>query len=305
MPVPPSDPPIVFATSLVPRRADGVQNAAVASWLSHGARVISVNVPDEIAALTQQFPKVEFVTAERSGQRIAGRPVPFIRDLAAAMAARMGTAPFACLINSDIVLRPTCDLAATVTAQIGDGLILLPRVDLPDLAAVASFAPTGQEAFSVGYDGAFLSRAMLAEIPESLFCIGMPFWDYWLPALALIKDRPLKALASPVALHVAHDTRWDGTVFLFFHALLNDVLSACRAVQASQNSAALDLTLDALSHVYANLFEHGTKPDAATGAVDPARTQALADFYDRVQEVIVHHIKTRAIAVTVPAAMPQ
>jgi hypothetical protein len=303
--VPPTFPPIVYATSLVPGRSDGVQEAAVASWIAHGGRVVSVNVPEEISGLNSQFPQVEFVPAVRSGQRFAGRPVPLIRDLATVATERLGAAPFACLINSDIVLRPAPDLVATVAAHVGDGLILLPRVDVADLAAVTAFAPTGHETFSVGYDGAFLSPSILAEIPENLFCIGMPFWDYWLPALTLIKGRSLKTLASPVALHVAHDTRWDGTVFLFFHALLNDLFAACRQVQSAQSSAALDLTLDALSHVYAHLFEHGTKTDPATGAADPARTRALADFYDRVQEVVVHHIKTRAAPIRLPSAAPR
>lgn len=299
--MPPPLPPIVFATSLVPHRTDGVQDAAVASWTALGGRVVSVNVPDEIGALREQFPQIEFIPAARSGQRFAGRPVPFIRDLAISMAARMGPAPFACLINSDIVLRPATHLMPTIADNIDDGLILLPRVDVADLAAVAAFEPTGRETFSVGYDGAFISPSMLADVPDNLFCIGMPFWDYWLPMLALIKGRPLKTLATPVGLHVAHDTRWEGTVFLFFHALLNDLFATCREAQAAQPSAAFEITLDALSHVYAHLFEHGTKADPLTGVADSARTQALADFYDRVQEVVVHHIKARAVPLTLPA----
>ena len=96
-------------------------------------------------------------------------------------------------------------------------------------AEIDRFRATGKEAYSVGYDYFLMSGDVLDDFADGPFCLGMPFWDYWLPLMALLKGRPLKALQSPVALHVAHETRWDDTIYLFFHALIASVIETSKA----------------------------------------------------------------------------
>ena len=66
---------IAVATSIPPvlKRQDagrnfiGYQKLCVQSWTSNGFRILSINDPDEIQALTALYPDVEFIAAHRSG----------------------------------------------------------------------------------------------------------------------------------------------------------------------------------------------------------------------------------------------
>jgi hypothetical protein len=117
-----------------------------------------------------------------------------------------------------------------------------------------------------------------------------------------LRGRALKTLASPVALHVTHAPRWDGSVYLFFHALISYVTDLAARTRGRDTSAAgrqFDLLYDLVSHLYRGTFAKGTEPARGGTDPDPGGVAALADFYDRFQEVIVHHIKSNAVSFTV------
>ncbi|MSO99326.1 MAG: hypothetical protein EXR11_14110 [Rhodospirillaceae bacterium] len=110
--------------------------------------------------------------------------------------------------------------------------------------------------------------------------------------MTLLQGHGLKALASPVALHVTHDTRWDRSVYVFFHALVSDMLRISADQKSRNDIPAFGLALDVLRHTYNDMFERATK--ASEGQDNAANMDVLAAFYDRIQEVVVHHIKTAA-----------
>ncbi|MDX2145642.1 MAG: hypothetical protein SFV19_19980 [Rhodospirillaceae bacterium] len=292
-------PSISIATSLIPGRDVELQATAIKSWRACGLEVVSVNSAAEIPVLRTQFTDIGFNPAPRTAERIAGKPVPHIRDLLLSARSSGDANGVIGFINSDILLRPVEGLAQTLYEHARDALVLLPRVDVADATALASFRPSGNEAFSVGYDGVFMPARMLDDIPDNIFSIGMPFWDYWLPMIAILKNRPLKSVASPVALHVSHPSRWDGSIYLYFHALASDLLKIAGEMKAATPSPAFHLAIDALGHVYHDMFERGTKATQDAQAV-----AALAAFYDRLQEVIVHHIKAHAQPIIIPNAGP-
>jgi hypothetical protein len=190
--------PLLLATSLVPGADTALQTAAVDSWRSMGATVFSVNGAAEVAALSPKYPHVTFVTPPATAERIAGKPVPFIHDL-------MGTLRKACaerggpaadctvgIINADIHLRFQPAQIQALANGARDAVILGSRVDLPSASAVDAFKPTGSETYSVGYDYFLMSGNLLDDFADSPFCLGMPFWDYWLPLIALLKGRTLR-----------------------------------------------------------------------------------------------------------------
>jgi hypothetical protein len=297
--------PLFLATSLVPHGDRGLQTAAVASWQRAGFGVLSVNAAAEIPALTRDYPGVTLVAAPSTAEKIAGKPVPYIHDLLKALRTTCGSTPLAdCtvgIINADIHLRLTPDTVATLARASQRSIILGPRVDLASPHALADFTPTGAETYSVGYDYFLMSGDVLAEFGDSPFCLGMPFWDYWLPLVALLKGHPLKTLRAPVALHVGHDTQWDNSIYLFFHALIADVMAISQQTRergATAEARQFDLLYDLMSHIYGDVFTRGTQPLAGAGDPDPAGVASLAAFYDRFQEVIVHHIKSRSELLT-------
>jgi hypothetical protein len=105
-------------------------------------------------------------------------------------------------------------------------------------------------------------------------------------------------LFAPVALHIGHETRWDNSIYVFFHALIGDVLAVCQKSREQGTSATarqFDVLFDILSHVYGDVFARGTTPAPGSREPDTAAIATLAAFYDRFQEVIVHHIKSCAV----------
>jgi hypothetical protein len=303
--------PIILATSLVPGRDQALQAATVASWRAAGFEVISVNAATEADAVRRLYPGVIVAPVETTAEKFARKPVPYIHDLMLALkkACFARNVPLEqCtvgIINADIFLRPLPQLASTLMQEARGALILGPRVDVADTQGFRTFRPSTADTYSIGYDYFVMSADLLNDFDPSPFCLGMPFWDYWLPLVALLQGRPLKNLASPVALHVNHETRWDDTIYLFFHALISYVIELCRRGRGrdqSPQARQFDLLFDLISHLYAGAFGRGTDPMEATNASDPAGVTALADFYDRFQQVIVHHIKSQAGAVTVPEA---
>ncbi len=286
---------LIIATSLSPIDDRNVQPMAMGSWLSHGFTVLSVNTAEEIEQLADQYPDIRFVVAERTAERFAGRPVPFIFDLLQAAKKEANGNETIGITNADIFLRPAPGLGAFFTEAAKGAVVLGPRVDVGDPASFETYAPDVEPEFSVGYDYFLMSRDVVDDFEDSPFAMGMPFWDYWLPLSVHLAGRPLKALKSPIALHVSHDTRWDDTIYLFFHALIAYALEQGRK-NADQDDAAgrqLAFFLDVVSHTYGHIFENGT---AGTDGEQPDEmgVAALADFYDRFQETAVHTIKSNA-----------
>jgi hypothetical protein len=300
--------PLILATSIVPHRDEALHRATIASWRAAGCDIISVNGAAEAPAIRAAYPDIKVVEPPTTAERFAHKPVPYIHDLLKTLrrACLDSGVPLAhCtvgIINADIYVRDVPGLADIIRREAKGALILGPRVDVDASESFTAFLPSGDETYSIGYDYFFMSGDLLDDFTDSPFCMGMPFWDYWMPLAALLRGRPLKALKSPVALHVTHDTRWDNSIYLFFHSLIAYVLEMCRKTSGGGNSPEarqFDLLFDVLSHVYNGVFAHGTENAPGTDAPDPAGITALAAFYDRFQQVAVHHIKSRAIDIDV------
>lgn len=299
--------PLILATSIVPDRDQALHTATIESWRAAGCMVISVNSAKEAPAIRAAYPQVTIVEAAATAERFAHKPVPYIHDLLKTLrrACADYDVPLAqCtvgIINADIYFRNVPHLAETLRREAKGALILGPRVDVDASASFTAFRPSGDESYSVGYDYFFMSGDLLDDFADSPFCMGMPFWDYWMPLAALLGGRPLKSLNAPVALHVTHDTRWDNSIYLFFHSLVAYVIEMCRKTSGKGQSAEarqFDLLFDVLSHLYGAIFARGTEPGAGQTEPDPAGIAALADFYDRFQQVAVHHIKSRATTIS-------
>jgi len=305
-------PPIFLATSLVPGRDHALQSATVASWLAAGFEVISVNGVAEAPAVRREYPNVMVLPATSTAERFAKKPVPYIHDVLKVLRAAVEASAFPAancivgIINADIFLRGVPGLTDFIRREAQGALLCGPRVDVTDAAGFKTFTPTGDEIYSIGYDYFFMPARFLDDYADSPFCMGMPFWDYWFPLVALLRGKPIKTFTSPVALHVNHETRWDDTVYLFFHALITYVMEMARATRGQNPKAEgrqFDLLFDFVQHLYAAVFKRGTEPADGTQAPDATGIAMLADFYDRFQQVVVHHIKTQAAPVTFSEAL--
>ena len=286
---------LIIATSLSPTDDLAVQPTAIKSWIGHGCTIISVNTEEEINALSPAFPNVEFVCADRTAEQFAGRPVPYIYDLLQAAKAAADDDQTIGVANADIFLRPAPGLASFLASAAKGAVILGPRVDVPHLDSFEKYVPENEPTYSIGYDYFLMSRDVADAFNDSPFAIGMPFWDYWLPLTAYLAGHQLKTLNSPVALHISHETRWNDTIYLFFHALITYALEQSKSGSESSgiNGRQLGFFRDLVSHVYSHVFENGTASENGNTPND-SDVAALANFFDRFQEAAVHTIKSNA-----------
>jgi hypothetical protein len=198
-----------LATSLVPGRNLDVQKAAVASWAKLGFRILSFNRGSEIAPLGQDFPDVAFHDPGRDAGEVTGKPLVFLSDILAYFIDRQ-PGVFG-IINSDIVLDAPHDLKAQLQAEARDALVVATRVEIDDLAS-----REGKRNLW-GFDAMFLDTNMARRFTDCGFCLGMPFWDYWMPMTAALHGLAYKQIKTDIAFHLRHAEAWSDKRFLFSH----------------------------------------------------------------------------------------
>ncbi len=221
-------PPIAVGTSIAPKDV-AKQQAAVASWRALGFEVLSLNIPEEIASLRPQFPDVTFVPATRTAQERAGRPLVYFDDLLAALADT--GRPIVGIVNSDILLRGTPGLSQRIAQESAGGFLCGHRVDID-----APDSTTGS-LYQDGFDYFFFDRSVIALYPETDYAIGLPWWDYWAPAVPALNGVTLKRLVTPIAFHVRHNLNWDTGNWLYYAAIFGRYLSDGAEAAASRLAA--------------------------------------------------------------------
>jgi tetratricopeptide (TPR) repeat protein len=202
---------IAVATSIPPqlarrdagRDAPDYQALCIQSWLANRFRVISVNHADEIPALAARYPQVTFVPTVRDARQWTGRKNPYIADLLLAL--KDADEPVLGLINSDLLFEPSSAWTEQLPLRMQGSMIVAHRYNTHSLrhGALRRFQ---------GWDCFFFDHAMALHALENAmpFAIGAPWWDYWLPCLALLNDRRVTVIDRPVILHLYHQTAYSG-----------------------------------------------------------------------------------------------
>jgi hypothetical protein len=191
---------VTIATTLAPAKELDLQRSAVTSWLDLGFEVTAVNTPEEIAALAPFFPGVKFVPATRNASEKFGRPYIYFDDLLAALAA---TDSKVCgIVNSDIHFTVD-NLSWFISNEAQGSFVFGARMDIPSLDTFN--AGTWYE----GFDYFFFDRKLLSIYPPAEFCIGLPWWDYWVVVVPLASGVAVKQICSPLAYHVVHPTGYS------------------------------------------------------------------------------------------------
>lgn len=191
---------ITVATSIAPHYID-IQQKAVASWLQIGFDVISVNSKEEIAIIKKYFPQVKFVEPSRNALGLTGKPYVFLDDVLIAL--RSTGSEVCAIINSDIYISANSKIRNFFYQQIKGGLIFGSRVD------ITTYLSLQGEKYFGGFDFFFFSRALIDNFHKSNFCLGVPWWDFWMPLFAILKGFPVMQLLTPFAYHLEHPIRWN------------------------------------------------------------------------------------------------
>ena len=197
-------------TSIAPRKlALGEvdrQQLAIESWVEAGFEPVSLNCPEEYEQLTAGYSQVEFREILRDGRAETGKPLIYVDDLLAAVAAE--SSPVSGIVNSDIIFRSTGNLPAELARITASGMVYGCRLD------IQSATDTQGKIFDIGFDFFFLNRELAGRFPVSKLCMGAPMWDYWMPLICKKMGHSPAFLRNIIAWHVIHEQAWSQQVNL-------------------------------------------------------------------------------------------
>jgi hypothetical protein len=190
----------VVVTSLIPR-ACRQQSAAVNSWHNHGFEVVSVNTPEEIETTRFLYPQVDRWIAESDLPPHYGKKTQWIHRL---IQVSLELSKDVWIINSDCLLIGDQSITRAAMSR---GPAIIPRFNYE-----RSLDDAEQEQW--GLDAFYLPKDLAAQIPETCYAIGIPFWDYWL-AWWLEQRRRISWVGAKILYHKSHPLRWSTEEWLF------------------------------------------------------------------------------------------
>lgn|GEM_PF-2930274 len=205
---------VIIATSIMPTRV-AEQQEAISSWLKLGFAVVSVNVPGEVEHLHATFPGVRFVKVMRPETKRRERPNVALKELFPVLAAAPGR--ICGIVNSDICFCVRDDFLAFIEENAAQGMVFGSRIDVDN-----DNHDVGKE-YCLGFDYFFFDKELIPLYPATDFCLGLPYWDYWVPLVLLSKGVTVKRLISPVAIHLRHYSYWEQHLEVFGNKFLGSL----------------------------------------------------------------------------------
>lgn len=277
---------ITIATSIIPRNFE-LQRAAIDSWLTLGFNVISLNSAEEATLVAQNFPDIPVTIVNRTAESTTGKPYIYFDDVRKAFVDLK--VDICGIVNSDIFLNADSGFNNFISETVADGLLFGSRID------VESMSHLDGEKFVYGFDFFFFNKEVLKTFPESDFCLGIPWWDYWAPFVPLVKGVPCKELISPVAFHGKHETKWEGELFYeygkkfasglaHFRQKVDQTITITVASSPQQLTVySLDILHYILTHSDKVVYPH---PESGELRLEVGRLQYL-----RMREQVIEHKK--------------
>ncbi len=192
---------VIIGTTIAPQGDLANQKEALSGWMKAGFEVVAVNTSAEIEMLAAEFPGVCFSAADTDGQERFGKPYIYLHSLLQALGKQ--EASLYGVVNSDIHLVDN-RLREFVCQQATDSFLFGSRVDVTSLADFG-----GGSLYRGGFDYFFFNRKLLSIYPEEEFCLGLPWWDYWIVLVPIARGIMVKRVDSPVVAHLAHSMRFS------------------------------------------------------------------------------------------------
>ncbi|MEG4074105.1 FkbM family methyltransferase [Microcoleus sp. Pol14C2] len=191
---------VAILTSIAPGNIAN-QRAAVESWRSLGFEAVSLNSREEISQLQPIYENVTFHEVKRDARTEAGRPLVYLDDLFVYL--RDCGTKICGIVNSDIRLEADGDLISFICKQAENAVVFGSRTDVDSPAEQAA-----GEIYAKGFDFFFFDKELLKHFPNSQFCLGLPWWDLWIPLIAQQKGLTVKYLETAIAYHLKHPVNY-------------------------------------------------------------------------------------------------
>lgn len=195
---------VTITTSIAATKDIEIQKRCIESWIQSGFEVVAVNTQEEMNMIKHLFPAVEFVVAKRDARAQFGKPYIYVDDILANFTTQ--DCKICGIVNSDIYL-PKENLPLFMYQQALNSLVFGSRLD------VTSFENANNGKFYNGFDYFFFDRDLIKLYPPTNFCIGLPWWDYWVPLVAILSNIPVKKVISPIGYHILHPTNYSMAIY--------------------------------------------------------------------------------------------
>jgi len=200
------------------------QYKAIDTWLNSGYVVHSFNSKKEIEKLASLYPQVTFHEVTETADAITGKPMVFLKDIFSYF--YENHTPFT-LINSDIYLSVTRGLAQRLALEHecnSPSIILASRIEIEnEFTQLSVYNPhnaitrlkygrhyfMGFDFFSFNLPALEIITKILKQKSGNKYCLGIPWWDHWLPMIALQNTIKLSYLVPSPIFHIYHEAQYS------------------------------------------------------------------------------------------------
>jgi len=201
---------LVSITSFAPRMAretkmsevgDAYQDQCYQAARNCIGNHVSLNYAHEIDGLSERFPNVKFVSVGDPSTSLFARPLVDFGKVQRYI--QECDADYCAIINSDVYPSFTPEVLWSCIDAMGDGVLYVPRVETRSLSV-----DTGIR-YLHGLDFFVVPTSLFETVSLEGMALGVPWWDYALPTLAILAGVPLYSHRELKVLHLVHDVKWS------------------------------------------------------------------------------------------------
>lgn len=191
---------MIAVTSISPVHVNkDIQAQAVQSWIDCGMNVYSLNNRAECKLLSPLYPNVKFIETSRTMEITFGKP--YVSLSAIFDWCKYQNEDNFCLINSDIELKTDKETIKRIFGQVEKNkLVCANRINY-----VSDYKGSR---YLAGLDVFFFNKELACSYPQTLFCLGQCFFDYFIPYNAIQSGYDVIYLKQDIAFHKEHAAQY-------------------------------------------------------------------------------------------------
>ncbi len=192
-------------TTINPYGNHDAQKEALSSWC-RDYDVYSTNTKEEIEVARELYPQVNFIETdyffEYGGKKLIR--LNSILDSIKSIGPR-----YCAIVNSDII---SSGWISPDKNMLKDGIIVATRWEID--------GDKDPYPFNNGYDLFVFDTKYLELFRNANYVIGMPWWDFWIPIIALKAGLKVYHIKNRLIHHRTHPTNYDSDVWIKFGEFL-------------------------------------------------------------------------------------
>lgn len=174
------------------------QSEATQSWASK-FDLYSVNLKEEIEIAKDLYPHVKFI---ETSDVLECNQKKLIKLNAILDAATNQDSEYVAIVNSDIILSDKVKNVFIKKYLDDNCIILSTRWEIDD-------QKNEKYPFNNGYDLFIFHRKFINLFKNQNYVIGMPWWDFYIPTIAIKSGIKIYHIKNQVIFHRTHETNYD------------------------------------------------------------------------------------------------